>query len=317
MFLGIEIGGTKLQLGVGNGDGTELVALHRSQVDPDRGADGILEQIEAAGLDLLRKHPVTGIGIGFGGPVHAGQGRVVTSHQVTGWNNRPLVEWCRTKLGLPAVLANDCDAASLAEARFGAGRGARVVFYVTVGTGIGGGVVIDGCLYESGKVAAAEIGHLRPGFWAETADRTVESISSGHGIEAAVRSRLASDNDAVDLLARCGGYANSLTTRLIAEAAQDGNFLALDVLGKACKALGWAIAQSVTLLAPDVIVIGGGVSLIGEDLFFRPVREEVERYVFPPLRETYRVVPAGLGELVVVHGALAVAASARDTVSNC
>ena len=340
MFLGIEIGGTKLQLGVGDGTSSDLAALVRLDVDPRRKATGILEQIEAAVAGLAQKHRIERIGIGFGGPVDSAAGAVTKSHQVAGWERFPLADWCRDSLGLPAVLGNDCDAASLAEARLGAGRGAASVFYVTVGTGIGGGLVLDDKLHGSGRPAASEIGHLRPGLNADRPEMTVESLASGPAIAAAaiarmtgqvsrpldtirgplahpnpeqVRQRLADVKDAeqefiADLIQRSGKDAERLTAKQVAEAAGDGNQIARQVLDHACQALGWGIAQVITLIAPEVIVVGGGVSLIGEQFFFMPLRAEVARYVFPPLARSYKIVPAGLGELAVVHGAIALAA---------
>jgi glucokinase len=342
MYLGIEIGGTKLQLGVGDGTGGDLADLARLDVEISRGAEGILEQIESAATALIQKHRVKGIGIGFGGPIDSSKGVVTKSHQVAGWTGFPLVRWCGETLGKPAVLGNDCDVAALAEARFGAGRGSHSVFYVTVGTGIGGGLIIEGQLHGTGRPAAAEIGHLRPGLNADRPEMTVESLASGPAIAAAalarmtgqatppldtirgpldhpnrqqVRKRLADINDAeqewiADLTERCGGDHERLTARLVAQAATDGNELARQVLDHACQALGWAIAQVITLVAPEVIVVGGGVSLIGEQFFFMPLRAEVARYVFPPLAGAYRIVPAGLGELAVVHGAIALACGA-------
>jgi glucokinase len=101
-----------------------------------------------------------------------------------------------------------------------------------------------------------------------------------------------------------------LTAKLVAQAAGEGNAIACEVLDHAVQALGWAIAQVITITAPEVVVVGGGVSLIGEPLFFAPLRTEVARYVFPPLAGSYRLVPAGLGELAVVHGAIALASAA-------
>jgi len=312
MFLGIEIGGTKLQLGVGLGDGTPPVELIRRDVDPLRRAEGILEQIEHAAGALLAKTPVRAVGIGFGGPFDVARGCAIKSHQIEGWDDFPLADWCRQKLGLPVVIENDCNAAALAEARFGAGATAGIVFFVTVGTGIGGGLVIDGRLHGSGRAAVAEIGHLRPGLDARRPDATVESLASGRGIETAVRSRLADDaagdNDRADLLTRCDGDVQRLSAKTIAEAASAGNVAAAAVMQCALRALGWAVAQVITLTAAEVVVIGGGVSLIGEQGFFAPLRDEVAQYVFPPLAGHYQIVPAELGEEVVIHGALALAA---------
>lgn len=311
MYLGVEIGGTKLQLGVGRGDGTEFVAFERIDVEPQRGAQGILDHIEDVGRQMMVRHPVEKIAIGFGGPVNSATGCVTKSHQISGWDGFPLVDWCRERFGIPVKLGNDCDCAALAEARFGAARGKSTVFYVTVGTGVGGGFVVNGELYGSGRPAVAEIGHLRPGLKADRADMTIESLASGRGIETSARACLAECDplDRADFLRRCDNDPSQLTARDVAMAAEAGNQAAGRVIDRACQALGWGIAQVVTLLAVEGVVVGGGVSLAGEKLFLAPLRREVRRYVFPPLADSFELYSAGLGELVVVHGALALAAS--------
>jgi glucokinase len=311
MYLGIEIGGTKLQLGVGGDPPGTLAAVERRQVDPRRGAAGILDQIQAAARSLAAQYPVERIGIGFGGPVDTTRGRAIKSHQVSGWDDMPLVEWCEEQIKAPAVIGNDCDLAALAEARFGAGRGRATVFYVTVGTGIGGGFVIDGQLHGAGRPAVAEIGHLRPGPAADQPQTTVESLAAGPGIAAATQQRLASADrrDREDLLARCKGDPAALDAKIVGDAAAGGNSCAGQVLDEARQVLGWAIAQTINLLAPEMVVVGGGVSLLGEDLFLGPLRHQVARYVFPPLADSYSLCSAELGELVVVHGAIALAQS--------
>jgi len=310
MYLGIEIGGTKLQLGIGQGDGSPFVAFERLDVDARKGAAGILDDMQRVGRQMLARYPAKGVGIGFGGPIDSAAGRVTKSHQVEGWDGYPLSDWCREQFGLPTRLGNDCDCAALAEARFGAGRGKSAVFFVTVGTGVGGGFVLDGKLYGVGRPAVAEIGHLRPGLKADRASATVESLASGRGIEAAARACLVECDplDKADLLRRCENDPAMLTARDVAMAAEAGNQAACRVLEKACQALGWGIAQVITLLAVNVVVVGGGISLAGEKLFLAPLRREVRRYVFPPLADSFEILPAGLGELVVVHGALALAA---------
>lgn len=324
MFLGIEIGGTKLQLGVGRGDGPPLATLVRLDVQPRLGAERIRQQIVEAARPLLHRYGVRAIGFGFGGPVDAARGRTLISHQVEGWSEFPLADWSRDVLGLPSLVANDSDSAGVAEARFGAGRGHRIVFYSNVGSGIGGALVIDGQLYTGSGGVASEIGHLRPGLDCQHPDQTVESLASGWAITAAVRQRLtnAASHDAAgpraaergvtanaaDLLDRCGGKPDRLTTQIIAEAAANGNPLAREALDRACRVYGWALAQMVTLLAPDAVVVGGGVALIGEALWFQPLRDYVRRYVFPPLVDTFAIAPAQLGEEVVVHGVLALVA---------
>lgn len=310
MYLGIEIGGTKLQLGVGTGEEPRLIDLERRDIVAARGAAGIREQILEAGRLLLDRHDVQRIGIGFGGPVFGDRGLVQTSHQVSGWDQFPLADWCREQLGKPAALGNDCDVAALAEACFGAGRDRHSLFYVTVGTGIGGGFVLNRRIHGTNRPAAAEIGHLRPGLEYTDPYDTIESRAAGPAIAATVQKILADSApspDREDLLSRCGGNTNQLTTRHIAEAANAGNSLAIDAYQQAARVLGWGLAQMVTLLAPEVVVVGGGVSLAGDEVFFNPLRSAMAEYAFRPLRDSAAVVPAALGEEVVVHGAVALA----------
>jgi glucokinase len=341
MYLGIEIGGTKLQLGVSDGRSAQLVAIERRDVDARRGSAGILESIEAAGAALMQRHKLTRIGIGFGGPVNSTTGVIFKSHQIEGWDNFPLVRWCEEILQLPTVIGNDCDVAALAEAKLGAGRGSQSLLYVTVGTGVGGGLVLNGQVHGAGRPAVAEIGHLRPGLHDDRPEMTVESHCSGWGIAATALARISGEVSRrlevlskgvtpqhrqqilarmelvaetereyiADLMQRCEQDPERLTAKIIAQAALDGNEIARDVYLHACQVLGWAIAQTITLVAPEVIVVGGGVSLAGEELFFEPLAKQIERYVFPALRGSYRLLPAELGELTVVHGAIAIAAA--------
>lgn len=289
-YLGIEIGGTKLQLGVGPGDGT-LAGLWRGRVDVAAGADGIRRQIVAALPELLTRagvarSQVRGIGIGFGGPVEDATHTVIRSHQIAGWDNFPLADWVADIVGVSAVLANDADAAGLAEALFGAGKGRSPIFYVTLGSGIGGGLIIGGAVYRGCGRGAAEIGHLR------TAEgRPLEQVSSGWGIERQAREAGLAAKTAVE----------------VARAAEQGNAAAAAVLAHSWEALAEALASVVALLCPRRIVIGGGVSLMGERLLFEPLRRLVAARVFAPFADCFDIVPAALGEEVVVHGALALA----------
>jgi len=323
MILGIEIGGTKLQLAVGTGQRAEFAAMERRDIVPARGATGILEQIEAAVGELRLRFDIDRVGIGFGGPVNGVAGRVITSHQVDGWTDFDFAGWMRQRLNLPLALGNDCDCAALAEATFGAGQGHRTVFYVTVGTGVGGGLVIDGRVHGTDRPSVAEIGHLRPGLAANDAHATVESLASGWGIAATARAcvrdeagrihdrllplgrPVLSDTDRRDLLARCGDEVSSLTTLMIGQAAADGNAGAGAILKTATDVLGWAVAQVMAIVSPDIVVVGGGVSLTGDELFYAPLREAIAVYLFPPLRGAWQLAGPQLGEEVVVHGAIA------------
>lgn len=307
-FLGVEIGGTKLQLGVVGETDARLLELRRFDVITKNGAQGILDQIAASAGALIEQYDVQRIGIGFGGPIR--NGHVVRSHQIEGWTEFPLRQWSEQQLGLPTVLANDCDAAALAEANLGAGRGKSCVFFVTVGTGVGGGLAIDGKLHGRSLLAVGEIGHLRPGVSALNAAETVEAMASGNGIARAARQAIQERRDGADELLRLCEGDSPTNARQIAAASEQGSQLAKAILQEAFETLGWAIAQVLTITGAERVVIGGGVSLIGDPLF-SAVRQAARGYVFPPLVGGYDIVPAQLGEEVVVHGAALLAAQAQ------
>lgn len=314
-FLGIEIGGTKLQIGIGAGDGT-IARLIRRDVDPSRKAAGIQAQIVEAVRSL--DETVAAVGIGFGGPVDLNRGSVVKSHQIDGWHEFPMVEWARRELGVPVVaLSNDADAAALGEARFGAGRGLSPVLYVNSGSGIGGGLIVDGKIYRGSGRGAIEIGHLVM-FGRISGDDaegvTLEDLASGWGMareasrSAELRRNVGVDDD---LVAMAGGDPSRITMPMIVRSARDQpTGYAAHLLQDAAAAMGEALAHAVTLLAPRRVILGGGVSLIGDDLWLDPIRRVLETRVFAPFRGTFDVVRAELGEDVVVHGALALARDA-------
>jgi glucokinase len=324
MFLGIEIGGTKLQLGIGPGDGS-IRALERVKADAAAGADRIRQQIRESVPRLLtragvERSDVRGVAIGFGGPVDTQRGIVTKSHQVEGWSEFPLAEWSQRELGWPTVIHNDADTAGLAEACFGAGRGLSPIFYVTIGSGIGGGLIIDQKIYRGFGAGASEIGHLQffdDGLMYGT---TLESVCSGWSIGQRLRPRVQREldghgdgislHDARHLLRLADNNLQGVTTEVIAQAAREGNKMAIEHLRQWIDALAWGISQMITLLAPRRVVIGGGVSLIGNDLLFDPLRLAVERIGFKPFVGQYDIVPAALGEPVVVQGALRLARDA-------
>ncbi len=266
MFLGVEIGGTKLQVGVCDRKG-RLKYLVRTAVERKRGRRGILQRLTQVIPPLLARYKVEAIGVGFGGPVDFPRGRVVHSFHIVGWDGFDLKRWFERRFKLPTVVENDTNCAALAEALVGAGKGKRAVFYSNVGTGIGGGLVIDGTLYN-GRCGAMEIGHTR--FFARGRWRILEEFSSGLSIE------------------------RGKTT-----------------LAQSAKYYGAALANVITLLNPDIVVIGGGVSRAGGS-FFRPVREQVAQLVFQSFRRNFRIVPAALGESVVVVGAALLVVGLQD-----
>jgi glucokinase len=311
--IGIEIGGTKLQVGVGPSDGT-LAGLWRETVDVAAGPEGIRRQIQRAIPELLqkagiRRDQVQGVGIGFGGPVDDATHCIIKSHQIDGWDNFPLAKWISEIAELPAVLSNDADCAGLAEALYGAGKGLSPIFYITIGSGIGGGLIINGEIFRGVGRGAAEFGHLR------VANPTPKGLSytilekraSGWGIEKQARVLSICDPQSKRVVELASGDSQQIQMMHIARAAQEGDPFALDLLNQAIDALAEGICHVITLICPRRIVIGGGVSLIGEKLLFDPLRHLVAQRVFQPFAGLTDIVPAQLGEQVVVHGAIALA----------
>lgn len=312
MYLGIEIGGTKLQLGLGKGDG-KILALWRGTVNPDAGGEGIRQQIVTAFPELLAsanldRSQLRGIGVGFGGPTDDETQTVITSHQIAGWDGFPMADWLFDLLNLHAVICNDADVAGLAEATFGAGKGLSPIFYITVGSGIGGGLIINGEIYRGQGKGAAEIGHLRMRARVPRKlppMKTIEEFASGWGIADAANHMEETRQDVTAF--RRHTPIGPFTTQTVAAAARDGDWEAQLILGDAIDALTESICSVIALLCPKRIVIGGGVSMMGDDLFFEPLRRYVAQHTFAPFAGLTDIVPAALGEEVVLHGALALA----------
>ena len=302
-ILALEIGGTKLQAAVGSTDSTQLMGLTRRSINRLLGAEGILDQLSGIIPELCACHAVDEISIGFGGPVDSSRGLVIRSNQVEGWEDFSLARWCEKLTGRSCRLINDCDAAALAEATRGAGREVHSMFYVTVGTGIGGGLVVAGQLQGAGRAAVAEIGQLVPNL--NDPETTVEDWSSGTGIEyrfahfSKVEAANTKGKDSVQII----------KVPQIAKIAEMGDRVANQCLEDAARALGWAIGQTVSLTASELIVIGGGVSLLAPSRFLEPVAQWARHFAYGPLQSEFRVVPAELGEEVVLHGAVVAAAN--------
>lgn len=298
LALGLEIGGTKLQAGVGDGTAT-LRALVRRAIDPVKGGEGIRGQIpglleEALAKAGVGRSDVAALGVGFGGPVDGE--KVLVSHQIRGWSDFPLRAWLEEQAGLPVVLQNDCKAAALGEYALGAGKGCRRVFYVTVGSGIGGGWVVDGRVDAGQGLGASEIGHTWVPEPKTRVPEKLENVASGWALQRRAQ--------------EAGLPGDPPSGQSIYAAAEQGDAVARRVIRETADALGLGIANAITLLHPERVILGGGVSLMGP-LLWEPLRQAVARYVFRPFAGRYELVPAALGESVVVVGATLLAASAR------
>jgi len=266
LTIGVDIGGTKVAAGVVDAEGAILDRTRRDTPadDPMKTADVIADAVH----ELASTHDVTALGLGAAGFVNADRSTVMFAPNLA-WRDEALRDAMEQRLDLPTVVENDANAAAWAEARFGAGRGEDYVVVVTVGTGIGGGIVVEGQLLRGRFGVAAEIGHLTivpdgrrcgcglQGCW--------EQYASGRAlVQEANEQAIASPALARELLRRAGGEPEGITGPMVTEAAQDGDVAALQCFDEVGRWLGRGMAQLAAILDPGVFVIGGGVSAGGE-----------------------------------------------------
>lgn len=307
-FLGIEIGGTKLQIVAGDNE-ARIVDRTRFTVDKAAGAVGIRRLIETALPAVLAQWTPTAVGVGFGGPVDLGTGRIARSHQVEGWSDFDLRGWIGQMSGVPVVVENDSNTAALAEATRGAGAGQNPVFYFNLGSGVGGGLVIDGLVYHGAPPGEAEFGHLR----LDRTGTTVEQRCAGWAIDRRIRALASSAPDG-DLAHRISAAAGGEARCLLAS-IEAGDPLAKQLLAELAADLGFALSHAVHLFHPQVLVLGGGLSLMGEPLR-AAVAGELSRQVMEVFAPGPPVRLAGLAEDAVPIGALLLARRVSENFAH-
>lgn len=272
--IGVDVGGTKVAAGVVDACGAILASTRRDTPadDPAQTADVIADAVR----ELAAHHDAVAVGLGAAGFVDASRSNVMFAPNLA-WRGEPLREAIEARVGLPAVVENDANAAAWAEVQFGAGRGEEHVVVITVGTGIGGGIVVEGGLLRGRFGVAAEIGHINivpdgrrcgcglQGCW--------EQYASGRAlVQEAYEVASASPAMAKDLLELAGGRPEGITGPMITEAAMAGDVAALQCFDELGRWLGRGMAQLAAILDPGVYVIGGGVSTAGEILRERTAR---------------------------------------------
>ena len=269
---GIDVGGTKIAGAVVDVDGT-VVAEHRV-VSPAADANAVEDAIARLVLDLAADHDLTGVGIGAAGYIDADRARVMFAPNIA-WRDEDLRKEIQARVDLPVVVENDANAAAWGEFTFGAAADVDDMLMVTVGTGVGGGIVSDGLLFRGAFGAAAEIGHLRvvpQGRLCGCGNLgCLEQYASGSALVRETRA-LAQTPEAAALLARAGGDAAAIDGPMITAAAAEGDDFAVARVGELARWLGEAIASLCAVLDPGAVVIGGGVSEAGE-LLLEPLRE--------------------------------------------
>jgi glucokinase len=299
MVIGIEIGGTKLQLVRGDENGNIHERL-KLVVIPAKGAGGIRQQIKDALPKLMGASRVAVVGVGFGGPVDWKVGKICRSHQIEGWSEFDLAAWLREIMGVPARVDNDANVAALGEARSGAGRGANPVFYVTLGSGVGGGLVVDGKIYHGAAPGEAEIGHVR----LDRQGTIVESRCSGWAVDARIRDLKRSEPGS--LLCKMPDFGQGGEAKHLSAALKQGDAPAQRILQEIAQDLAFGLSHVVHLFHPQVIVLGGGLSGVGEPLR-AAVEEALPAFIMRAFAPGPRIVLAALGEDAVPAGALLLA----------
>lgn len=295
--IGLDIGGTKCAISTGECSADSIRILSREEF-PTAGLSWrqVLDEF-AKRIDSISCADATlaieSIGISCGGPLDSKEGVIMSPPNLPGWDGVRIVEFFSNRFHVPVHLQNDANACALAEYRFGAGRGTRNMVFMTFGTGLGAGIVIDGKLYSGTNDNAGEIGHIRlapTGPIGYNKEGSAEGFCSGAGI-----ARLAKMRKGLDL-----------TTKEIFARVRAGDPDCTEVFRESAEKLASILAFTIDILNPEVIALGG-VFMRNADLFMKIVDPILDREALPLARRVCRIVPAGLGESVGDYAALAVA----------
>lgn len=289
--IGIDLGGTNLRIGLFNEQG-EIVEEYSRATEAEKGPEFAVNNMQEVINRLKQQYDIKAVGIGSPGPLDPYEGVIIEPPNLTGWVNVPLVRMLEEKTGIPVKLENDANAAALAEATLGAGKGAKSVFYVTVSTGVGGGYVNNGELISGAQGNCGEIGNMivnpspdayqGPGL----NKGALEGLASGTAIGRIGKERLGITNGAQGVF----------------ELASQGNKGAQDILDEAINYLAIGLANIVHTVNPEVIVIGGGV-MKSKDLILQPLIEKTRNYLYPSLRNSLIIKPALLDQKAGLIGA--------------
>lgn len=315
-IIGVDLGGTNISVGAMPIRGGELLGVRRHRTEAHRGAKFVVDRIvgmieatidEVAGQNGGRREDFAGVGIGSPGPLDRASGTVLDTPNL-GWRNFPLRDLIANEVELPATLDNDANCATYGEWWMGAGRDVDTLVGLTLGTGIGGGIVLDGQIFHGVSDAAGEIGHT-------TIDSTgrkckcgnygcLEAYASGPAIALRAIEGIETGSESIlpDLV---DGRLEDITAATVYEGVVLGDPYANEVMKETAKLLGAGIANILNVLNPAMVVVAGGVTRAGDHLFV-PLRAEVRRRAFRSAQEACEIVPALLPETAGVIGAAAV-----------
>ena len=292
--IALDLGGTKLLSGVVDDEG--VVRERVVSATDTSSEDAVIAQVEDA-VDGLMDDDIGAIGIGIPSTIDQRKGQAIDSVNIP-LSDVPLRDRLRDRFGIPVAIENDANAAALAEHRLGAGRGSRHLVMLTLGTGVGGGLILDGQLYRGAIGAAAELGHITldlngPPCQGRCPGRGhLEALASGTAADGYARE--AAERNPEGDLGRAARRGMTVDARLAVELAANGPGDARDVLDHVGLHLGVGIASFVNVFNPELVVLGGGFARAG-DLLFEPARQYVAEHALSPARDEVKIVPALLG----------------------
>ena len=298
LTVGVDVGGTKVLGGVVDASGKVLATSRRDT--PREGGGELTKTIAEVALELMQSHSVSAVGVSAAGFVSSDRKTMLATPNIADWNGVQLDLELEKLIGLPVVIENDANAAAWGEAKFGAGRNQAHMMMLTIGTGVGGGIVVNNQLYRGAFGIAAEFGHLRvvpEGHLCGCGARgCFEQYASGSALRRHAREAISASPDlARNLLARGDGTIDGLTGQAITDAAREDDAVALAAFQTTAQYLGAGIASLAVLLDPSCVVIGGGVIDAGE-ILLAPTREAMKRFMPFAGRHPYpEIVAAELG----------------------
>lgn len=311
-ILGVEIGGTKLQLAIGSPEG-KLQSVEKGQVDVAAGGNGIRQWLKTHIPEFIKKEesrfgPIRAIGCGFGGPMDQNTGKVLQSIQIAGWEDFPIQAWFTETFNLPSTVDNDSNAAAWGEYCRGTGRGCQHFFYTNIGSGIGGGLILNGQLYDGQGFGAGEFGHSYIPDWTSKMPGKsikIEQVCSGWAIESRLRTS-GYVPETSELYAMFSGDLSNAHVQDLGECAKHGDEFAINEIDQVAHSLGIGLANVLSLTNVERIAIGGGVSNLGE-LLIDPIRRYTEQYEFVSSQNRYEIKRCSLGDEIVLVGAVLIA----------
>ena len=313
--IGMDLGGTKILAAVVDDDG-RIVAEAKVKTRPEKGPDTVIERMAEAAREAVQRlklpwDAIRGVGVGAPGPVDPDAGIVHHTPNLPGWEEVPLASQLGESLGVPVFLENDVNLGTLGEYMLGAGQGTKDMVGIFVGTGIGGGLILDGKLHSGYRHAAAEIGHmilLADGPVCGCGKRgCVEALASRTAIERDIWLGIRAGRKSL-IPELTGGEPERLTSGVLAQAMRESDPLVSEVVGRAQWYLGLLTASIVNLVDPEMIVFGGGlIEALGDD-FLLPIRVTARQYFIQQAgADKVRIVATKLGDHAVVLGAAALA----------